>query len=605
MKKEDLIALKKELNSLTEEELVERNLYLRGLANGDIQGPPVGYPSIDKPWLKYYKEDYIKAKIPHDMTALDYLKMLNKDNLELQAIDSVEGAYTYGQLFDMIDSVACSLYQMGIHNGNKVLMMLPPISFESMLFYAVDKVGGAISEVPIQTTLDDIINKINKLDMDMFFVSDFLMTPEFEQEIYKRTNLKNIVVIGNVDKNNYDSRTMSWSEFIEYGKGVKIPEIKRNPKDILFIASTGGSTGEPKSVMLNDECFNIAVHQYLNSDLAYDRGDRWLRLWSLFSATAVVSNNHLPLCAGMNSIIRPFPININDFDKIVFEEKSDHMMLIPQLLDVMEKSNLFKKGDLENIKTVGCGGLAITPQFEERVNTFFKNHNINTFLGYGWGCTENSTSAAMRSNFETTKVGTVGAPQVNTVVAVFDPETLEEKTYGEEGELCIKSYTQMMGYYEDEKMTNSVLKNHGDGTVWLHTGDLGSIDENGIVKVNGRMTRTIFVFPTAKVYPTAVEAVISKVPGVAATVVGEIPDKEHDGFGIPICFVIPEENKDLKELESDINSVCEVALADYARPKNVYFLEEMPLTKVGKPDVRKLEEHARNDKSNVKIKKLK
>jgi long-chain acyl-CoA synthetase len=264
-------------------------------------------------------------------------------------------------------------------------------------------------------------------------------------------------------------------------------------------------------------------------------------------------------------------------------------MLIPQLLDVLEKSELLKNVDLSYIKTVGCGGLAITEQFEKRVNDFFINHNMDTFLGYGWGCTENSSSAAIRSNFDTSVIGTVGAPQINTIVASFDPDSLEEKGYEEEGELCIFSPNLMLGYYQDDEMTNSVLKKHGDGSVWLHTGDLGVVDNDGIVKVNGRMTRTIFVYPTAKIYPTAMENVISQVPGVADVIVGEIEDKNHPGFGLPVCFAIPTENANLSQVKETINVVCEKVFADYARPQEIYFMDEFPLTKVGKKDVKILE----------------
>lgn len=584
--------------TLNEEKL--RDLYLRKLVVGEIQGPLVGKPSVDKPWLKYYSDTQIKDRVPY-LTAYEYLKEANANRLDLIAIDSIEGTYTYGQLFEIIDNVACSLFQMGIKKDKKIMMVLPPMSYESILFYGVDKVGGAITEVPIQSTVDDIVNKIKKFDIDMFFVSDFLLNEEMEKEIYQRTNVKNIVVIGNYAKEKYDDKTISWNYFLEQGKNVELPNIDRSPDDLLFIASTGGSTGEPKSVMLSDNCFNIAVHQYLNSDLNYNSGDRWLRLWSLFSASAAVSNNHLPLCAGMHNIIRSFPLNINDFDKMVYDEKPNHLMLIPQLLDVLEQSELLNDKDLQYIKTVGCGGLAITNQFEERVNKFLEYHGINTYLGYGWGCTESFTLGSIRSNFETAKIGGVGAPHINTIVSAFDYDTLEEKLYGEEGELCIKSLVPMMGYYGDKEMTSNVLKKHKDGSIWLHTGDLGFVDENGLVTVNGRMTRTIFVFPTAKVYPTALENVISKIPGVFDTVVGEIPDPEHDGFGLPICFVIPEDGFSYDLLRKNINDICESCMADYARPQNIYFLNEFPLTKVGKKDVRVLEKSI-NDNNGLYIK---
>jgi len=593
---------RKKIANLSIEEQKLRDLYLRDLALGKIQGPPIGYASLDKPWLKYYSEEHVNAEIPH-MTAYEYLKECNKDNMDLMAIDSMEGKYTYRELFDMIDNTANSLYAMGIEKGKKVMMMLPPISFESVLFYGVDKTGAAISEVPIQTTVDDLISKINKLDMSMLFISDFLLTEEAEKKIYEKTGITNIVVIG--DKKYDDERTVSWNEFLERGKDIQLPSIERNSEDLLFIASTGGSTGEPKSVMLNDDCFNVAVHQYLNSDLSYDKGDRWLRLWSLFSASAVVANNHLPLCAGMNSVIRPFPMDINDFDKIVYESKTEHLMLIPQLLDVLEKSELLKNDDLSYIKTVGCGGLAITNSFEERVNEFFKEHNINTFIGYGWGCTESFTLGTIRSNVATADIGYVGAPHVNTIVSIFNPETGEECLNGEEGEICVRSFPLMLGYYDDEEMTNNVLKEHSDGTKWLHTGDLGVMNENGLLSVKGRMTRTIFVYPTAKVYPNAMENVISKIPGVNDVLVGEIEDKEHDGFGVPICFVIPEKSANLRYIKETIGVVCEKVFADYARPEEIYFMDEFPVTKVGKKDVRTLEEKVKNKKISSLVKKLK
>lgn len=590
MRKEDLLNLKKRINNLTLSEKKLRDLYLKKISIGEIYGPSTGYSSVDKPWLKYYKDKCICDEIPY-MTVYEYLKKSNADRLDYIAIEGEEGIYTYRELFEIIDNVAMALHQMGIGKDKKVMMMLPPTSYESILFYGVDKAGGVITEVPTQSNISDVVNKINKFDIDMLFISNLILTKEIETELYQKTKIKNIVTIGEIEKETYDKNTISWLEFLEQGQGTELITIDRNPDDLLFIASTGGTTGEPKSVMLSDNCFNTAVHQYLHSDLDYCAGDRWLRLWSLFSASAAVSNNHLPLCAGMHNIIRSFPLNINEFDEMVYDTNPNHLMLIPQLLDVLDKSEFLKDKDLSYIKTAGCGGLAISNQFEERVNEFFKEHNINTYIGYGWGCTESFTLGSIRSNVETAQIGSVGAPHISTVVAAFDSDTLEERICGEEGELCIKNIVPMLGYYDDDEMTANVLKKHEDGSIWLHTGDLGYIDENGIVTINGRMTRTIFVFPTAKIYPTALENIISQVPGVIDTVIGEIPDPENAGFGLPVCFVIPEEGTSHELLEKNINDICVASLADYARPHSIYFLNEFPLTKVGKKDVKVLEKN--------------
>lgn len=584
--KDELLEIKSKINKLNEKETKLRNLYLKNIADNKIFGPVTGFASIDKPWLKYYSNDQIISELPK-MTAFEYLKKCNENNMNSIAISSSEGIYTYKELFETIENVGKSLYTLGVNQDKKVMMMLPPTSYESILFYATDYSGSVITETPIQNTFDEIINKLNKFNIKVFFTSGVLLNNELENKIYKNTNVDKIVYTGYYEKK--DSKTISWNEFVNLGKGIGKLDIKKNPDDLLFIASTGGSTGEPKSVMLSDNNFNYAVHQYLNSDLKYNAKDTWLRLWSLFSASAAVSNNHLPLCAGMQMIIREFPLNINDFDKMIIEEHPDHLILIPQLLDVLDKSELLKNKDLSNIKTAGCGGLGITEQFEKNVSKFFKDHHINAFLGYGWGCTESYTLGSIRSNFDTAKPTTAGAVHIDTIVSAFDPETLEEKGYGEEGELCIKNVKQMLGYYQDEEMTNDVLKKHEDGSIWLHTKDLGSVSSDGLVTVKGRMTRTIFVFPTAKIYPAELENMIAKIPGVDDILIGEMPDKEHEGFGMPVAFVIPKEGISNDEVNDNIMSICLAYLPEYAIPKNIYFLNEFPMTKVGKKDVRTLE----------------
>lgn len=550
-----------------------------------------GYPSIDKPWLKYYKQEYIDAPLPN-MTAYEYLKTMNAERLDYQAINSEFGNYTYRQLFAATDATAASLWSMGIQKGKNVLSMFPVLPHESFLFYGIDAVGAALCQIAPQYTATEVCSFANRIDADLFFVFDYILTPEMEQMVYQTTKVRNIIAVNFMPMQNRDQRTLSWDAFLARGRNVTVPQIDRDPTDLLFLASTGGSTGEPKSVMLNDNCFNIAVHQLLHSDLPYDGGDRWIRLWPLFSATAAVANNHLPLCAGMNMLIQSFPENTSEFDQIIVNTKPHHMMLIPQLLDALENSLLIKDEDFGYVKSVGCGGLGITKQFEDRVAAFFEKHNMSCFLGYGWGCTESSAVAAHRYNRQTTVVGTVGVPLVKTVVSVFDPENGTELRYEEEGELCIRSHTLMMGYYNDPEMTRQVLRKHSDGSVWLHTGDLGTVSADGIVTVKGRMTRMIFVFPTAKIYPQALESAVSKVSGVQEVVFCEIADKDHEGFFLPVCFIIPDGTCTDDVLIKNVKQYCEDAFPDFSRPKHIFIRDHLPLTRVGKPDIRALEKEA-------------
>lgn len=545
-----------------------------------------GYPSIDKPWLKYYTAEQISAPLPH-MTAYEYLRQQNAGREALQAIDSAFGCYTFGEMFRMIDRTAASLWQLGVKKGQIVLEMLPVMPHESFLFYGVDVVGAALAPLAPMYPAEEVCKAARKFGAALFFTFDMLLTPEMEQAVYAQTGVEHIVSIGAAQTR--DPRTLTWEAFLALGEGVPLPEISRDPEELLFLASTGGSTGEPKSVMLNDNCFNAAVHQFRNSALPYDAGDRWIRLWPLFSATAAASNNHLPFCCGMHMLIRPFPEDITTFDQIVLEAKPEHLMLIPQLLDVLEASPLMAGADLSYVKSVGCGGLGITSQFEERAYRFFREHNMDCFLGYGWGCTESSAAAAHRHNQETTKNGKIGIPLVRSIVGVFDPETTQELRYDQEGELCIHSPNLMMGYYHDEQMTRNVIRRHDDGRLWLHTGDLGTINSDGFVTVKGRMTRVIFVFPTAKIYPQAMESAVSKVEGVQEVVFCEVPDKAHEGFFLPVCFIVPDGRHSPEEVIRNVEAFCRETMPEYAWPAAIHIRDRLPLTRVGKPDVRALE----------------
>lgn len=549
-----------------------------------------GYPSVDKPWLKYYTEEQQNAPLPH-MTAYEYLKQQNAERLDYLAIDSEVGCFTYGELFDRIDATAKALWAMDIRKGKNVLSMFPVLPHESFLFYGIDAVGAALCQIAPQYTAAEVCNFANRIDADLFFVFDFILTPEMERMVYANTRVRHIIVVNFMPLQGRDGRTMSWDAFMALGTDVTLPEIHRDPaKDVLFFASTGGSTGEPKCVMYSDNSFNVVIHNYVQSPHNYAPTQKWMRMWPIFSGSASVANHHLPLSCGMVSVLRNFMGDVMEFPRLLMEVRPNHLMLIPQMFDAMEHSELLKDQDLSFIVHAGCGGMAITPQFEERVNTFFQQHNIDTFLGYGWGCTESATTGTIRSNFETTRPGTVGVPHVCAAVAAFDAESNEECTYGQEGELCICSEGMMLGYHNAPEQTAKVMRVHADGRRWLHTGDLGTVDEDGFVRVTGRMTRMILISANAKIYPAAIEAEIAKVPGVMEVVFCAVP--KADGFFTPVCYIVPESMENAETVKSAVEQFCAMKFAEDSRPKRVFIKAQLPLNKGNKPDIMALEKEA-------------
>jgi long-chain acyl-CoA synthetase len=603
MEKEELLNYKKQLLKLSKEEKKLRDLYLRKLALDEILGPQTEYSSIEKPWLQYYEEEHITNELPY-MTAHEYLEKLNKNNMNQLAIDAIDGKYTYSELIETYHNAAKSLYAMDTKKGKTSLFVIPPMAMESILLYATSILGASITGLSVRSTIDEICIAINKLNVDKLFIIDGLLNEANEKIIYQKTNVKNIIVYNFSPLSKHDNKTITWNEFMKKGKNIILPEIESNPEDTLFIAQTGGSTGTPQSVNLSSNSFNIIVHQCINSNLNYNKGDKWLRLWELFSATAAVSNNHMPLCIGMETILRIFPVNIDEFDKLVVKEKPNHLMIIPQLLDVLEKSELFKNEDTSYIKSIGCGGMSITSSFEKRAQKLFNKQNLDIQLGYGWGLTENAGAATIRSDKKTTKIGTVGSPLVKTTIAAFDPIDLNEKSYDEEGELCIQSESIMKGYYNNEDLTNRSIKTHDDGSKWLHTGDLGSISPNGLVTINGRMTETIFTL-TAKLYVSEIENIIAKATVVCEVAVCKIPDQDHEGFFRPVCFIVPKEGFNKEDVKKNVDEICAINFSDYTKPSKIYIVDYFPLLKSGKANKKLLLEQAMAEETLIRKKAIK
>ena len=551
-----------------------------------------GYPSIDRPWMKYYTEEQINAPLPH-MTAYEYIKVQNADRLDYVAIDSDFGNYTYGDLFSQIDATANALWAFDIKKGKNVLAMFPVLPHESFLFYGIDAVGAALGQISPMHTPVEVCNYANRIDADLLFISDFIFTPEIEKLVYENTKVRHIIVVAFCPLQNLDNRTMTWDDFIARGENVTLPEIQRNPsEDVLMLGFTSGTTGIPKCVMLSDDCLNIAIHQYLNCSIEFLPGDSMLRVVPASFVSAAVACHHLPFCAGLRLLYTNHPTDANAFAELILHKKPNHSIITAAIVDTFESNKNMAGQDLSFIKVMGCGGMSITRTFEERTEKFFKNHNISGFFGYSWGNSESAACVANRTSPETTRIGTSGTPMVHTVVAAFDMDTGTELPYNEIGELCIQSPNMMMGYYGDPKLTSRAIRTHADGSVWLHTGDLGFIDEEGLVTVKGRVVRMLLLASMVKLFPQALEDEIATISCVQNVVFCGVPDPNNDGFSLPVCYIVPAAGYSDEAVLKAVRTHCENVLPTYSHPVRIFIKSELPLTKGNKPDIQRLEQDA-------------
>ncbi|MBE6141202.1 MAG: long-chain fatty acid--CoA ligase, partial [Firmicutes bacterium] len=182
----------------------------------------------------------------------------------------------------------------------------------------------------------------------------------------------------------------------------------------------------------------------------------------------------------------------------------------------------------------------------------------------------------------------IGFPLPDTYFKIVKLDTHEEADIDEDGEICISGPTVMMGYLNNEKETNQVLRYHDDGKVWLHTGDIGSMDKEGTIIFKQRIKRMI-ISSGYNVYPSYIEnVIISHKDVLACTVIG-IPDK-YRGQVAKAYIVLKDGVEETHELKNEIKELCQKNVSKYAIPKEYEYRKQLPKTLVGKVAFTKLEE---------------
>ena len=264
--------------------------------------------------------------------------------------------------------------------------------------------------------------------------------------------------------------------------------------------------------------------------------------------------------------------------------KPNHVLAGPILWNHMLGSELTHKADLSFLKSPISGGDVMTPELETEINDFLSAHGCRYHIQQGYGMTE--VSAAACYSFENCYCfGSVGIPYVKNVISIFDAETKKELTYDTEGEVCIQSPTMMKEYFHAPEETAAVIQKHSDGSVWLHTGDLGTISSDGNLFIKGRIKR-IIVRRGSKVFPSAIEDVIMRHPYIVNCAVVQAPHAEDRH--VPVAFLVLKDGFPDNIVDELKDSIREV-LPEFNIPYTFFIRKSLPVTPMGKVDYRALE----------------
>lgn len=566
-----------------------------------------GFASIDKPWLKYYDTTPENIEIP-DNSIYDYLHSNNTENLDDVVLNYYHKKITYRQLFQNVEYLAGSFEKIGIKKGDIVpicALTTPEILYS---FLALNKIGAISKWIDPRIGADGIIKAIEDNKSTFLIVLDVLA--EKINELVNETSLQNIVCfsLGNsmprikqfiLSKKLKNTQTIRFKGCVH--NGDKLLRKNRCVKaadnicgdDPCCIVYTGGTTGKPKAVFLSNKSFVAMAVQYSKLKLDMQRGDTFLSIIPPFFPYGICVSTYVPMALGLETIIIP-KFDISMFTKLMLEYRPNHTLGVPKYWEEFMKAVSAKHLDLSFIKSAGCGGDGMNAETERKINSFLENHNSSSKVLKGYGMTEVSATAASCTD-NCNEIGSVGIPLICNIVSIFERGTEKELSYldGKVGEICINSPCTMMGYQNNDMATNELIKIHGDGKRWVHTGDCGRIDADGRLYIEGRYKR-IILRRGQTIYPNVIESIIMQNAYIEAAAV--VAMKHPDFVNVPVACVTVKENCDcdIETVKKQLRSECCRLLPEYSVPYAFLILESFPYTGAGKIDFTALEKLVQN-----------
>ena len=560
-----------------------------------------GYPSIDKPWLKYFSEED-KNYTYSECSMYEYLLNETKDFGDLIAIEYYGVKISYKKLKKNIEKVASALYEYGVKQGEIVSICLPNIPEVVYVFYAINKIGAVSNFIDPRSGEEDLKIALNDANSKLLISLDSVLNKFVS--ICNDTELKLIISVDAVNslplpikvamkskvevKDTTDNKIIEdWNIFIK--KHYKNTEINTVPyiKDAYsVIAYTGGTTGTPKGVIMTDYALNATVTMSRRAHYNMSLGDRALDIappWTYYGLNNCI---HTFLCFGITTILVP-KVEPDELGELISKFKPNQIITVPSALNaVMGCKKLLKK--LDFVKEIIVGADKLNEKLETDFNSFLKENGSKAKLSKGYGMTEVGAGAAFsKSNCNT--VGNDGIPYIGNIIAAFNEveNNYIECKFDEVGEIAISGPSIMVGYFgRYSNITNEVKKHHSDGTIWAHSGDLGYIDADGKVHIVGRLKR-MFVKNGFKIFAPAVESAIMSYSGIDKAVV--VPIEDEDNGCIAKAYLVLYKDANSKEIVENLKEYLKSKLYDYEIPDLYELIDELPLTGMGKVDYKNLE----------------
>ena len=562
---------------------------------------------IKTPWAKYYKKEDLKLKVP-DISMYEALKEVVLKYETRTAINYFGKKLSYREFLNLIDKAALAFRSQGVRRGDIVTICMPNTPEAMIAFYAINKIGAISNMIHPLSGEVEIKEYLTSTNSVMLVMIDVCY--DKVKNIIKDTSVYKTIVVSARDSMPFftglgyqisqgfkikgptkSEAYLYWNDFLKKASGYNnLLDIKISRDDPAVILHSGGTTGKPKGIILSNGNFNALTEQAKIVFNDVEVGDRVLGIMPIFHGFGLGVSTIGPFILGCELIMVP-QFNAKKFDKLLEKYKPNVIFGVPTLYEALAgtKNDYL---DLSGLKYAISGGDSLSRNLIKRVNDYLSSHNAKIKISQGYGMTESLAAVAL-SYGEAYREDSIGIPFPGNYIKIVTPETQEEVPYGEDGEICISGPTVMLGYLDNEKETNEMLQIHKDGMIWLHTGDIGMMDSNGILYYKQRLKRLI-ISSGYNIYPSHIEEVIEGHPSVLKCSVIGIPHPYK--VEVPKAFIVLKNDYNPLTVKASIKEYCKKNLASYAIPKEFEFRKSLPKTLIGKVDFKKLrEEEVKNE----------
>lgn len=564
-----------------------------------------GYPSIDKPWLKYYSQEAINTPLP-ECTMYDLLWQNNKDHLDDIAINYYGRKFTYGQLFDGIENAAKAFSALGVRKGEIVVVCTVNTPEMVYALYALNRLGAIANMVDPRTNVDGIHEYI--LESDARFVMTINLAYSAIVKAAKGTSVQRIIVVSPADslppvtKVLYNlkskapklgEKSLVWKAFIALGTGTTPKYVPYIKDTCCVMAHTGGTTGFPKGVMLSNDNVNAMTHGYRYLGIPFERKQRYFNDLPPFIMYGLCLATHTTLAYGQEVILYPV-FDSKGFPKQFAKYKPHHFSAVVDHLKYLATDKATKNIDLTDFITAAVGGDSVSCELEQEVNEYLRSHNCKYEVVKGYGMTELATTA-VTSFAGANAIGSVGVPLVANTIKIMDLDSMQELGYNQTGEIWISGPSVMRGYFKKPEETAEMIITDENGIRWVRTGDLGHITEDGLLFHEGRIRRiymTAHEGQPAKIFPMLVEGALKKSASVSECSVVGRKRKDSDYYEAVAFVVMKDSAQNNAHVIEELESLCTENVPTYMIPAEYLFIENLPHTPIGKVDFRALEKEA-------------